>query len=457
MSDMKRTITPNEPADFTPTREPQIPLRPFRYWCQKVLPLVYDDSLSYYELLCKVVDYLNKTMEDVSNMDTDVTNLLNAYNQLQEYVNNYFSTLDVQTEIDNKLDELVENGTLTDIVNEYFNPRYILIMDSYGGYANTDGTLLSTLIGNIIGCSSADIFYKGGIGFTNVNKQGTFTSFLNEQLVNIENKEKVNYVVCLGGANDYGGDSNEIISGIFDFKNLVTNNMPNAKIKIGSLSRSMKYTREDFRKLLDNTAIQKQAYKIGSINNNIEYIYGSENIMAYAGLFGDDLIHPAPAYVSRIATFAADGILHNNILTHYNLGDNLSPVSGEIWSSTLKNGVANVCCDNGIKTMALSCSNVTLTRSSASALLQEDIVIANIPKTIKAIFGNNLFNYRLGFNTNLMLYNGSDFVSFCPAFVTVNTEGNIVLFPMTNYVPNKICDRIYLFLNDSLTVNADFS
>lgn len=457
MSDMKRTITPNDPADFTPTREPQIPLRPFRYWCQKILPLVYDDSLSYYELLCKVVNYLNKTMEEANQLGTDVSNLFNAFQQLQDYVNNYFSTLDVQEEIDNKLDEFVEDGTLTDIVNDYFNPRYVLIMDSYGGYSDTSGTLISNIIGNLIGCKPDDIFYKGGIGFTNVNQQGTFATFLNENLVNIKNKEKVSYVICLGGANDYGGDSNEIVNGIVGFKNLVTHYMPNAKIKIGSLSRSMKYTREDFRSLLDSTAIQKQAYKIGCINNNIEYIYGSENIMAYAGLFGSDLIHPAPAYALRIATFIADGILHNNILTHYDLGDNLTPVSGEIWSSTLSGGVANVCCDNGIKTMTLSCSNVTLTRSSASALLQQSIVIANTPNGIKAIFGNNQFNYRTGFNTTLMLYNGSDFVSFCPGFVTVNTEGNIVLFPMTNYVPNKICDRIYLFLNDSLTINADFS
>ena len=34
-------------------------LKTFNFWCQKVLPLVYDDSLSYYELLCKVVDYIN--------------------------------------------------------------------------------------------------------------------------------------------------------------------------------------------------------------------------------------------------------------------------------------------------------------------------------------------------------------------------------------------------------------
>lgn len=32
----------------------------FKFWCQKVLPAVYDDSLSYYELLCKVIAKLNE-------------------------------------------------------------------------------------------------------------------------------------------------------------------------------------------------------------------------------------------------------------------------------------------------------------------------------------------------------------------------------------------------------------
>ena len=39
-------------------------LERFRFWCQKVLPLVYDDSLSYYEVLCKVVDYINQLIEN---------------------------------------------------------------------------------------------------------------------------------------------------------------------------------------------------------------------------------------------------------------------------------------------------------------------------------------------------------------------------------------------------------
>ena len=111
-----RSITPNDPANFTPTLGDYKELRPFRFWCQKVLPLVYDDSLSYYELLCKVVDYLNKTMEDVDTLEGDVTNLHTAYEQLQDYVNNYFSTLDVQEEINNKLDNMAKNGELLELV-----------------------------------------------------------------------------------------------------------------------------------------------------------------------------------------------------------------------------------------------------------------------------------------------------------------------------------------------------
>lgn len=91
-----------------------IDLKPFKFWCQKVLPLIYDDSLSYYELLCKVVDYLNNTM-------TDVTVLHDEFVQLQNWVNDYFENLDVQNEINNKLDEMAEDGTLSNLLEPYLN------------------------------------------------------------------------------------------------------------------------------------------------------------------------------------------------------------------------------------------------------------------------------------------------------------------------------------------------
>lgn len=126
------SFIPSDPADFSPNMGTYNELKPFRFWCQKVLPLVYDDSLSYYELLCKVVDYLNKTMEDVDTLHTDIDNLNTAYGQLQNYVNanytalvnyvnDYFDNLDVQEEINNKLDTMAEDGTLDELLLPYFN------------------------------------------------------------------------------------------------------------------------------------------------------------------------------------------------------------------------------------------------------------------------------------------------------------------------------------------------
>lgn len=50
----------------------------FRIWCQKVLPTVYDDSLSYYELLCKVL----KVLEEVANEVASVEHKLNSADTL---------------------------------------------------------------------------------------------------------------------------------------------------------------------------------------------------------------------------------------------------------------------------------------------------------------------------------------------------------------------------------------
>ena len=47
---------PNVPDIFPNYDESYSGQGAFRYWCQTVLPITYDDSLSYYELLNKVVN-----------------------------------------------------------------------------------------------------------------------------------------------------------------------------------------------------------------------------------------------------------------------------------------------------------------------------------------------------------------------------------------------------------------
>lgn len=64
-------------------------LRHFHFWCQKVLPLVYDDSLSYYELLCKVVKYINELIESDKQIIDNVDELQNELKTIQEWINNF--------------------------------------------------------------------------------------------------------------------------------------------------------------------------------------------------------------------------------------------------------------------------------------------------------------------------------------------------------------------------------
>lgn len=64
----------------------------FRFWCNKVLPLVYDDSLSYYEVLCKVVDYLNTCIDNLNYLNEIYGPVTAALTELTERFNKLKAT-----------------------------------------------------------------------------------------------------------------------------------------------------------------------------------------------------------------------------------------------------------------------------------------------------------------------------------------------------------------------------
>lgn len=101
----------------------EIKISPFRFWCQKVIPLVYDESLSYYELLCKVVDYINNMATDVNTLADDVESMLQQFTDLQDYVDNYLDNLNVEEYLEEALDELAANGTLSSMLSSFYNSR----------------------------------------------------------------------------------------------------------------------------------------------------------------------------------------------------------------------------------------------------------------------------------------------------------------------------------------------
>ena len=107
---------------------------PFRFWCQHVLPLVYDDSLSYMELLCKVINYLNEMSEKIKSIDPYMSELTQEFIALKEYVDNFVDNLDIESAVDQKIEELIASGDFTDLVSPtmYTGKSIVWYGDSWG-------------------------------------------------------------------------------------------------------------------------------------------------------------------------------------------------------------------------------------------------------------------------------------------------------------------------------------
>ena len=133
---------------------------PFRVFCQKVIPLAFDESMSYLELLYSLLHYLKETVIPAVNNNADaVTELQNLYNELKSYVDNYFENLDVQEEINNKLDEMAESGQLTDIIAQYLHLAGVLAFNTKNDLKNAEN-LNNGSITRILGTN----IYNDGYG-----------------------------------------------------------------------------------------------------------------------------------------------------------------------------------------------------------------------------------------------------------------------------------------------------
>ena len=92
-------------------------LETFKFWCFKVLPLVYDDSLSYYEVLCKVVDYINKLIEQDKVFGNEIEKLKQEISVVQNWIKNFDTSY---------AEELVKQYIATMIFVEISDSGYIV-------------------------------------------------------------------------------------------------------------------------------------------------------------------------------------------------------------------------------------------------------------------------------------------------------------------------------------------
>lgn len=212
----------------------------FREWCNHtipVLPQVYGDELSYYELLNKVVEKLNAMGITV--------------NELIDYVNTYFDSKDWQQMVNNKLDSMVADGTLDNIINQkifgelnsnvnmllenrknFRNCKILCIGDSFGRGVYDGSEHLEnswpTRLGEYANGSIIYNYCQSNAGFLALDK-----GFL-AQLTKAKNDGHTDAHIILieGGQNDGYLDTTDLFNTVIECITYAKQNFPNAVIYV---------------------------------------------------------------------------------------------------------------------------------------------------------------------------------------------------------------------------------
>lgn len=83
-------------------------MKHLRFWCMKVLPCVYDDALSYYEVLCKTAKYINELIEQDKVFASQIDEVYAVAQRLQEWIDNYDTTY-IQNLVEEYLEQSVKD------------------------------------------------------------------------------------------------------------------------------------------------------------------------------------------------------------------------------------------------------------------------------------------------------------------------------------------------------------
>lgn len=147
-----------------PTEE-VVDLSPFKRMVMTIgtLPTAFTESMTYYEALAYFVKEIEQIIHAVNQNAEATKELQTLYTQLKQYVDDYFDNLDVQEEINNKLDEMAEQGELADIIAQYLQLAGVLAYDTKASMKTavnlTNGSICKTLGDNNIQDGKGS-FYK---------------------------------------------------------------------------------------------------------------------------------------------------------------------------------------------------------------------------------------------------------------------------------------------------------
>ena len=137
-----------------------ITLPPFKSFLASNIPSVYDNTLSYYDELTKLIAYLEQVVVPAVNETAgQVDGIKKGLEELKSYVDHYFDNLDVQEEINNKLDDMAEQGQLASIIAQFLAAAPVFAYDTI-----SDMSSATNLINGCIARTLGQTDYQDGDG-----------------------------------------------------------------------------------------------------------------------------------------------------------------------------------------------------------------------------------------------------------------------------------------------------
>lgn len=155
-------------------------LCPFKWFTLQNFPFIEEDfdAITNYQLYCKIVEYLNEVIQNTNKTGEELETLVNSFNALTQYVDNYFENLDIQTEINNKLDEMAESGELTELLTAYLQLKCIY------GYNNIEEMKVAS---NLVDGSFVKTYGKNNLN----DGRGAFYKIRNIENTDVVDNENI--------------------------------------------------------------------------------------------------------------------------------------------------------------------------------------------------------------------------------------------------------------------------
>lgn len=251
-----------------PSINPEVPVKSFRYFCQSVLPAVYDDSLSYYELLCKLTAKINEIISADQTQSNAIIELQQLYIELKDYVDNYFKNIDVQTEINNKLDDMASSGTLAEIIALFLDTismfGFNTLADLKGAQNLTAGLICKTLGTSTYSTGDGHYYYIRNKTAGDVIDEDNIVAITASDTI-IAEKIPDKFI------NDLSTSVTSVDNKIGDLSNLTTTNKSNVVSAINENVTGVSGNTSNIGDLTSLTTTEKSNL-VGAINENVSNI-----------------------------------------------------------------------------------------------------------------------------------------------------------------------------------------